>query len=369
MKIALRLVLFTVVPTILAAETYFVRADGGNAQQCTGKADVSYAGSGTAQSCAWSHPFWALDTAGKWKMAGGDRLLISGSFMLGYGAPNTAWCSSNWPWDCHLPPVPSGPNSSQKTVIAGTGYASGCATKPELWGTQRASAVLSADDAANFSFECLEITDHESCIEHHTQGARCKRDAFPYGNWAAVGISAAGARNAEFRNLDIHGMANRGILGGAFENMTASAVRVAGNGWSGWDFDVHRGTNSGNLILDRLLVEWNGCAEQWDAKGTYRHCWAQQQGGYGDGLGLGSSTGNWIVRDSVFRYNTSDGFDALYLGTVNNVAPSLLVERSRFEGNAGRRSLCQCRPRSRKYVSQDRGLLVPVASPDFTFSH
>ena len=42
------------------AATYYVRADGGSASQCTGLGNSPYSGSGTAQNCAWHHPFDAL---------------------------------------------------------------------------------------------------------------------------------------------------------------------------------------------------------------------------------------------------------------------------------------------------------------------
>ena len=44
--------------------TYYIRTDGGTAAQCTGTADAPYPGSGTNQLCAWSHPFWALNSSG-----------------------------------------------------------------------------------------------------------------------------------------------------------------------------------------------------------------------------------------------------------------------------------------------------------------
>ena len=56
--------------------TFFIRADGGTAQQCTGLADAPYSGAGTAQACARSHPFHALDSQGRWRIAGGGRLLM-----------------------------------------------------------------------------------------------------------------------------------------------------------------------------------------------------------------------------------------------------------------------------------------------------
>ena len=43
-------------------------------------------------------------------------------------------------------------------------------------------------------------------------------------------------------------------------------------------------------------------------------CWAQQTGGYGDGLGTTSTGGQWLIEDSFFHHNTSDGLDLLLHG-------------------------------------------------------
>ena len=53
----------SVVPAVQAA-TYYVRSDGGDASQCTGRSDARYPGSGSNQACAWKHPFIALPPAG-----------------------------------------------------------------------------------------------------------------------------------------------------------------------------------------------------------------------------------------------------------------------------------------------------------------
>ena len=87
--------------TISQAATYYIRTDGGTAQQCSGLADAAYPGSGENQACAWAHPFWALDSGGGWRINGGDTLLIdAGSYMMGYGAPNTGWCEAEGSYDC-----------------------------------------------------------------------------------------------------------------------------------------------------------------------------------------------------------------------------------------------------------------------------
>jgi len=70
------------------ASTFYVRTDGGSDQQCTGRTDSAYPGSGTAQPCAWDHPFRAMPPGGTPRIAGGDTLVIgAGSYMMGAGAP------------------------------------------------------------------------------------------------------------------------------------------------------------------------------------------------------------------------------------------------------------------------------------------
>ena len=88
-----------------AATTYHVRTDGGDASQCTGRADAAYPGSGTGQACAWKHPFFALTPGGSKRIVGGDTVVIgSGTYLIGAGAPGAApgsrrtprgpcWCS------------------------------------------------------------------------------------------------------------------------------------------------------------------------------------------------------------------------------------------------------------------------------------
>ena len=78
----------------------------GAPEQCSGLADAPYPGSGTNQPCARDHPFRALSLGRTPRIAGGDTLIIgSGSYRMGYGAPETEACDSGGPWDRHMPPV------------------------------------------------------------------------------------------------------------------------------------------------------------------------------------------------------------------------------------------------------------------------
>jgi len=313
--------------------TYYVRTDGGSTTQCTGRVDAPYPGSGTGQPCAWDHPFQALPPGGTPRMAGGDTLVIAaGSYRMGYGAPGADDCESEYCWDCYMPPIPSGPNAATPTRILGAGWNSGCPNPPALWGTERANMMLNLTDASNVEVACLEITDHLGCVEFHASPSlACQRDTYPYGNWAADGLYAEDSANVHLQDLNIHGLATAGIRAGRLSNWTVENVRIAGNGWVGWEGDIDgNDSNSGTLTFRHWTVEWNGCGETYPG-GQPTGCWAQTAGGYGDGVGTGATGGDWIIEDSAFLHNTSDGLDLLY----HELGGRIVIDRVRAEGNAG----------------------------------
>ncbi|MCX7823047.1 MAG: right-handed parallel beta-helix repeat-containing protein, partial [Syntrophobacterales bacterium] len=318
--------------------TYYVRTDGGTATQCTGTADAPYPGSGNNRACAWSHPFFALDSNGQWKLRGGDTLIIGpGTYMMGYGAPNTGptWCEAEGAYECHLPPLPSG-SPNQPTRILGKDWDQGCSSPPTLWGTQRATTVVDLRGTSHAEIQCLEITDRATCGYAHPT-VPCQYDRYPYGEWAAVGITAHSSSHVTLKNLNIHGLGDKGILAGGISDWLIEDVRVAGNAWAGWDGDVGAlgvsSSNSGSIVFRRVIVEWNGCVEL--PNESFSHCWAQSAGGYGDGLGTAATGGSWIFDHVTFRYNTSDGLDLLYLGRNTHGEARAEIRDSFFYGNAG----------------------------------
>ena len=322
-----------------SAETFYVRGDGGLASQCNGRANAAYPGSGTNRNCAWKHPFIALPPGGSPRIRGGDTLVIeSGSYRMGYGAPGASNCGQTWSWDCVMPPVPSGPSASQRTRILGAGHDTGCGNPPELWGTERAKTIISLEGSSNVELSCLELTDRDSCIEFHCHNGQCngevdacKRNSAPFGNWAGSGIFASASSNVALRDIDVHGMANRGIHAGGLTDWTMERVRIVANGWAGWDGDIGNGSsNSGAMLFIDSEIAWNGCAERWPSEEKFG-CWAQGGGGYGDGLGTAETAGHWIFERSTVRYNTSDGIDLLYLRNGGQVT----IRRTLVESNAG----------------------------------
>ena len=111
--------------------------------------------------------------------------------------------------------------------------------KAQLWGTERLPLVLQTT-GGNIDIECLEITDHSSCIysgpiDGNVDGfpVQCVRTVSPdSGPWAHDGIEMAGTiENMLFRNLDVHGMGRYGIQIGTdsgtdtFGNLTFDNVK------------------------------------------------------------------------------------------------------------------------------------------------
>lgn len=317
-----------------AEEVYYIRPDGGSADACTGLIDSPYPDASGGRACAWNHPFQALPPGGVSRIAGGDSLMIAaGEYRMGYGAPGAEWCDEGGSFGCHMPPIPSGPDPDRPTRILGEGWDSGCAAPPELWGTGRPWFIINLTDASNVELACLEVTDHSGCVENHTGGLACERDQAPYGDWAAYGLHAEDSTNVHLSHLNIHGLAAGGIHAGRLTDWTVDDVRIAGNGSVGWDGDLWDDggdSNSGALTFRHLLVEWNGCGETWPENEPVG-CWGQEAGGYGDGVGTAETGGDWIIEDSAFLHNTSDGLDLLY----HTRGGSVTLNRVHAEGNAG----------------------------------
>ncbi len=334
----LGLMFLFMMPLALQASTYYVRPDGGSASQCTGLSDAPYPGSGNNQACAFNHPYWALAPLGNnpTKFVGGDTLIIDGSngaqYMMGYGAPNsgdTSICYANWPWDCFMRPIPSGPRPDQPTRILGKGWNNGCANPPQLWGNERPNTIINLNGSSNVEVQCLEVTDHSSC--QLGGPSPCNRDNPPFGPWAVTGISASDSSNVLLKNLNIHGL-YRGLHAGRLKDWTLEDVKIVANSFVGWDGDIgaYNSSNSGTLSFNRVKILYNGCGETYPDRKPY-NCYSQDQGGYGDGLGTHQTGGYWIFNNVDFSHNVSDGLDLLY----HNGNGSITIKRSRFEGNAG----------------------------------
>src|SRR4030042_1191568 len=195
-------------PALTSAAIYYARPDGGSAEQCTGLVDAPFMpGSGSGEPCAWNHPFQAWPPGGTAHIGGGDTLIIgSGEYRMGYDAHGAESCDYGASYECHMAPIPSGPDPTRPTRILGAGRDTGCTPPPELGGTGRPWFVVNLTDSSNIELACLEITDHSSCIEDHlfpTGGSEytCERDIPPYGEWAATGLYAEASAHVPLTDL------------------------------------------------------------------------------------------------------------------------------------------------------------------------
>lgn len=323
--------------------TFYIRPDGGSAEQCNGMADAPYPGSGAHLPCAWKSLFTAVAWDGKkkngWRFKGGDTVMFSsGSHHIGYD-PEIPWCRGHFPYGCKSPPIPPG-TAVNPTVLAGKGWDTGCQDKPRLLGAEFENHLLSLEGSSHVRIECLELTDRDPCILNHKDPSfACNRSKAPYGDFALIGIYAADSTDVVVRNVDIHGLALDGIVAARLSDWTLDNVRLAMNGYAGWNGDI-RGddVNRGTIRFDHVTVEYNGCGEE---NGKPVHCTGQ----YGDGLGTGSTCGQWIIEHSAFRRNTSDGIDLLYVRHRDKegrdicaelgVPTGVTIRDTIAEGNAG----------------------------------
>jgi hypothetical protein len=315
--------------------THYVRTDGGTSVQCDGSRDRAYPGEGEAQPCAWRHPLIALPPGQSPRIAGGDTLVIgAGSYPIGPATADGDLCANLEPTACTMA-IPSGPSPSQPTRILGVGHDRGCKAPPTLSATGGTLSLLRLEDSNNVEIACLELTDHGACIKGHPElGDKCQTQG-PEAAWGEYGILASDSSQVELRDLDIHGMAVNGIRAGRIRDWTLRNVRLRANGWAGWDgnLDADDPDNSGNQGYIRFIggeIAWNGCGEHYPGGQAYG-CWAQQHGGYGDGLGTARSGGDWLFEGVHIHHNTSDGLDLLYMDGTGSVT----LRRLRVEGNAG----------------------------------
>ncbi len=335
-------------PLSMCAGTWYVRADGGTAMQCTGQTDAPYPGTGTTQPCAFKNPFylWTTDPPPsqpseipQWKIAGGDTVIIrNGDYHMGYKSPDaTGWwnylgCRDN-NHGCYNPPIPAGTDAAP-TRIVGEEWQSGCSSKPVLRGGGGAGTVLNLVDTNHVDVECLEFTDAAQCRTATVPGE-------PYGcvNYQSDDAYAALQTNRStsyltLRNLFIHGMATAGIFGNIGGNVLAENLRLRGNGNIGWDFDPGDGALSvGPLTIRNTIIEWSACIERYPLAdpaivGCYDEAGANADG---DGIGFVDLSGDIIIDNTIVRYNQRDGLDAPYVKS----GKLLSITNSQFYGNSG----------------------------------
>lgn len=358
---------------VWAANTYYVRIDGGTSIQCDGKTDHALAGA-TGTNCAFSHPAWALGASQNTnsRMVSGDTLIIDGidhstglqaQYVNGYSMPNVSGSGCNpdfFAYGCNLNPVPAGVDSSHTTKIYGKTYDSGCTNPPQLWGQALKFGGILNYNGSNIDVQCLEITDHSACVRNGAQNGNI--DGFPTqcvgnstkddGNWALDGIdtASAGSDNLNFKNLYIHGMAYGCIeigsqLSGNFGNITMDNVQCIANGGAGIQTNSFMQSNGGVVTIENSTIDWTGCGERYPLQNpndksssqNVHSCASQNQvSSSADAIafsfdGNGGTPGNWVLLNDKIRFNTQDGVDLLH-GSGNG---SFIGSRLLIEGNAG----------------------------------
>lgn len=347
-------------------KTWYVRPDGGSRYdatsnptgRCDGLHDAADPGSGTNQPCAFGGWKWlwipALNTGGvKWAISGGDTVILrqnpngvgngvpgpcnNGEYDCGYDAGAATWadyysygvvgCAKQLS-ECKNPTIPSG-TASQHTRILGENYAS-CTSKgakTTLYGTAYTNTVLNLSGASYVDVECIGVSDRSGCSTTPTGGFICQTGV---DNWAIQGILVnPTTTNLSLVDVDIHGLRSSGWIGLAGDGISLNRVRFAGNHLAGMNLDPGGSyVQGGGMTASNLLVEWNGCGEEYPVVHAlpYANCADQSHAGYGDGIGSADTGGAWSFDKSIFRYNTQDGLDLLHAllpGTTFSVTNSL----------------------------------------------
>ncbi len=369
MKIILFIILLFVSTPTWAA-TWYIRTDGGTATQCTGHTDAAYPGAGTGQACALNHPNWVFPPRSESttaKAAAGDTVVLGASqtaakFRIGcqnaatcrdatVNLTQSSFCSPSFPYDCFMSDGSSStvgiPNNITIIGCSVTGCSSQ-ANRPELWGAGRVSQVLNATSSTGFTLKDFIITDHAVLGNGHpTLGGGSASSSELSGR---DGLLLTHSSGGTLTNIYIHGMFHNGITAGYLGATTFNGTTAIDfNALAGIDGDtcnndgtcgVANGANitfQGNSTSSMGSISWNGCVEAYDgtsglATAAASGCYSQNNGGYGDGLGTTTGSGNWVFKYWKFQHNTSDGLDLKYCSATGC---TIDVRNSYMGGNIG----------------------------------
>lgn len=353
---AFLIALFLTIPS--EAADYFVRTDGSNSTNCTGLVDDPYPGSGTAQACAWNHPFYFMGWWGDGSISdggvaaiasGGDDLIITCNdtgdctgvtFNVGYDASWTNM-SASWTYGGFMRPIPDGTGGNH-TIIKGCSKASGCGAeskRPKFLGNGRNYYNLNLLSSDYVDFEDIDLTDTATCGSGHPLYGCGSADSAEASVRDNIGIT--GATNILIKNSRITGAMRSGVFGGSFSNVEFNNADISYNSMNGLDGDscFSDGTcgASGNISFKNgTKINWNGCVMSGtDGTIAAEGCAAQAQGVVADGLGMGNTGGTWLFEDMECSYNTGDCIDLLYCNRGSYSGCTVTLRRVQAEGNAG----------------------------------
>jgi hypothetical protein len=340
--------------------TYYVRKDGGNRQQCDGKADVAYPGGIAIQHCALND-FRFLYQDGtygnnKWIISGGDMVIIRGGpWRSGWNNASSAldlatgfyFGQPGDPYNSEGPPIPSG-TAAAPTRILGENFAS-CPTSDkatEVFGGFGSYAVLNTLGSQYVTVECLKLDRHSQCSQRVASAAApaCKTSA-PLDDYASNGILENNqTSNLTLQDMWIQSFTKNGVLGAIGGTVTSTNVHILYNGVAGWEFDDGSGQAFGaaaKFIFLNSEIGWSGCIPAYPATSLAIQaigCWGEAAGGYGDAIGTPANSSLAIVdvENSSFHHNTQDGADFLHdQATGTPVGTSFTLKNNTFEANVG----------------------------------
>ena len=345
----------------LAAETWFVRSDGGTRYstrmhdgQCDGRADAPYSGKGVDRHCAFNDVryLWSDNSGEKnaWVIAGGDTVVIRGCAALasqmnrsnphcrlGYdnnsngNAPNY-WCGYGNPnTTCFNPPIPAGTAVQPTRILGGCAYGTyrctpinssypyGPINETQLFGGFGLTWTFNLGSTSYVDIEGIELTTHNGvCI--HSVGIppypRSCSSSVPYDDYAQNGFLTNNATsNVVFQDVYVHGFNSSGVMGPIGGPITMTRMFVGFNAFAGWNFDDGRSTPDapGSLIrASYVTMEGNGCLEEHPIihrQFPAERCWDTEDGGFGDSWsGQNAKLESFICDHCVMAYNTKDGF-------------------------------------------------------------
>ena len=373
--------LLLLVPSLHAA-TWYIRPDGGTNTQCTGKTNAAYPGTGSAQACAFNHPFQMLSYSGAWTaLAGGDTIQFvntsgtSDTYFLGEqnSGVGTDWhtqlggicpaANSGYPGgaSCILPALPSGTSGNPTQVIGQNAGSCHDATHQHLVnptilsGIGGAFSVMDTRATNYVTISCIAITQPDTCTNSTGGSGQCSST----NNYVKVGgliqaySGSAGATNLTLTDFGVFGISGDGIEGSTDNSLSSSGVKtfndvhLAGNGGDGYNSDSGGCDTScegqGTFNVHYSTFDWSGCVavkpynfNASSSANTYNYCHDDDSGGDGDNFVL-IATGNETVNvdHSFFRWGAQDGFDSLHLGDDLSTNPNVTVTDSWAEGNMG----------------------------------
>lgn len=381
----LRVLIFLLIAApSLHATTWYIRVDGGTATQCTGTTNAAYPGTGTGVACAFSHPYWMMNSSGGWAhFTGGDTIqfadpaTVQHTYFMGEqnsgvgfdwaGAGiNVSECahanSGSAAAGCILPAPPAGTSSAHTRILGQN--AGNCHSSDHthlnfptvLSGISGAFAVLDTRGTNFLDISCIEVTQPDSCTHIAITPGQCNTATSNYIQYGLIinyfpGPTIPGAANLTLTDFAAVGASNTNILGAKMSGTTTwTDVYAIGGGIGGYGADSGGCNTScettGTWNVSHNIYAWNGCNPVMPFDNTksfrlnaYQNCTDQSTsvgGGNGDGfvvIAAGSMTLN--VDHSFFEHNTQDGFDSLHLSDDNTTSPSIFINTSWAEGNEG----------------------------------